>query len=157
MDIRERLRDKGATDAQINAKVVDLLEEVIAEMTDEELNELGFAVTQEVRNALVKAVKEMVFEKQKIEKSFWRINQEIQYAQSISKELREKVDPYRSFIEKNYKAMDSITDSVKAIHTYKGILEATKEVFGEDMPVEVMAEAIKAGSYGAWRAIMGEK
>ena len=48
--------------------------------------------------------------------------------------------------------------TLNAIIAYKNILAATKEIFGEEnMTEEVMVKAIEAGSYGAWRSIMGGK
>ena len=47
-------------------------------------------------------------------------------------------------------------DTQDAVLVYAAILDATKKAFGE-LPPEIMAEAIRAGSYIAWREIMGPK
>lgn len=47
------------------------------------------------------------------------------------------------------------TPAVKAVATYKFVLEATKEVFGEEnMTVEVMKQAIDAATYISYRVAL---
>lgn len=45
-----------------------------------------------------------------------------------------------------------------AVNMYQLMLKATKETFGdENMTENVIIKAIEAGSFGAWRSIMGAK
>lgn len=48
-------------------------------------------------------------------------------------------------------------DVADAVIAYRMVLEATKNVFGDDCTQDVICKAIEAGSYVAWRGIMGPK
>lgn len=48
-------------------------------------------------------------------------------------------------------------DTKDAVIAYRMVLETTKEVFGSDCSQDVICKAIEAGSYIAWRGIMGPK
>lgn len=155
MDIREALREHGATDQQIQAKVVDLIEEVLAEMSDEDRASGGVRTMVKIRSSLMNKLNELngaIGDFNIASQSAERAKKDAWDAYSKVKDL---VYPLQRFID-THPEIGELGDSMKAIATYKGMLEATKDVFGENLSDEVMSASIEAASYGAWRTIMGE-
>ena len=89
-----------------------------------------------------------------------------QYQNAVSKsqyESRHVINELREMTQKYEKAKEQsdglITDKklADAVKAYKAVLEATKEVFGEKCTESVITASIEAGSFTAWRGIMGPK
>lgn len=76
-------------------------------------------------------------------------------AREVYSKMQDLIYPLQKFID-THPEIGDLGDSMKAIATYKGMLEATKDVFGDSLSDEVMSASIEAASYGAWRTIMGE-
>lgn len=155
MDIREALREHGATDQQLSAKVVDLIGEVLAEMSEESVKEIGAHQAIEIRNNLIEKIYKLDTATSEFNKAAQRAESADRQARKTYEELRDLIYPLQTFIN-THPEIGDLGDSMKAIATYKGMLEATKDVFGESLSDEVMSASIEAASYGAWRTIMGE-
>ena len=135
MNIKEMLAEKGANQAQLESKTVRMMENIIAETTDDELKRVGAEIADKRKTDLAFAIREA----SRLEASLDRKKREVEAA------------AYK--IENAVKPSD---ENAQAIWVYKRTLEATSEVFGKDIDAEVMVAAITAASYGMWRSIMGE-
>lgn len=155
MNIREALKEHGATDQQLSAKVVDLVEEVLAELTDETIKEIGVHRAVVIRNDLIERITELDAAISEFTIATHRYETAQREAWDTYNAVENLVHPLRAFIDAHPK-LGEVGDSMKAIATYKGMLEATKDVFGDQLSDEVMSASIEAASYGAWRTIMGE-
>lgn len=75
-------------------------------------------------------------------------------------EIINRVKEARTSLEKIEKAIAGgiiNRDVADAAIAYRMVLETTKNVFGDDCTQDVICKAIEAGSYVAWRGIMGPK
>ena len=63
---------------------------------------------------------------------------------------------YKAVIERLNLTISS-RDVQDAVMAYDAVLKSTVDVFGIDVDPSVMIAAIEAGSYIAWRGIMGPK
>ena len=155
MDIREALREHGATDQQIQAKVVDLIEEVLAEMSDEDRANGGVRTMVKIRASLMNKLNELNGAIVDFNVASQRAERAQEDAWEVYSKMQNLIYPLQTFID-THPEIGNLGDSMKAIATYRGMLEATKDVFGESLSDEVMSASIEAASYGAWRTIMGE-
>ena len=156
MDVREKLRELGATDQQLSAKVVDLIEEALAELSDEEKAEVGTKTAIEIRNDLELNLKLMRDTIKGLNEGTRMYRQAKEEGWKAIVDVRRELTPYAELLSKN-PDLSKMDDTMKAIATYKGMLESTKEVYGEWFNEEVAIKSIEAASFGTWRVIMGNK
>lgn len=150
--LQEKLKEMGATPSQITSGTVRMVETAIAEEagfvdraameqitrladTFERAKEISAEIQKETQSALYSAKRDAEFAKQEINRAISCYQKAKESANGViqDKELAE------------------------AVKAYKAVLEATKEVFGDNCTEIVISEAIRAGSYTAWRGIMGPK
>lgn len=130
------LRARGATEQQLNGKIVGMIEEA---WVDDEA----------VKSATVKA----------------RLNEmsgEVATAQKAVNRLEGRISEYERKLRLADQSISEhiITDSdtIDGLIAYERVLRSVKDVFGEEkMTEEVICKAIEAASYGMWRSIMGPK
>ena len=153
MTIREYLTSLGAKDAELSAKVVSRMEKAMLFDTDITQFKLDTAVSviNNATSALYSASHETdsTINRAKTE----QINLEgvIRRAQSEIADLKTQTAGIRD-------AKINNSDTRDAVMAYAATLNATREIFGADnITPEVMVAAINAGSYIAWRGIMGPK
>lgn len=146
-NLREKLVEAGASEVQMNAKVLTLAENVIAEASDEEFKEMGISRVGQLLEDLRSATN-------KIKSATNNLEYSINKAKNEEERISNMVDILKGCGEATITVLDDTTS--QAIEVYKQILKATQEVFGTDLSDAVKSSAIEAGSYGAWRTIMGE-
>lgn len=130
--VKEKLREMGYSG---NAKVVDMIEDAVSEMSDEEVQKMGFDTIEERRRRLQEVVG-------KAEYCVNRLSCENTKANRLIEELTTGI------------VLND--ESKQAAGLYKSVLETTFAVCGEHISDEIICTAIQAASYGMWRAIMGE-
>ncbi len=149
-DVREALRQMGATDAQLKAKVVDFIEESM--LSDEE-----------VRSETVKSeLRKMWSDQHNLHNKQSAISRDISGLERRANAVDKRVAEYEKKLELADKAIsEHVIEDVAVkdgLLAYKSILESTKSVFGEEKMTEaVICRAIEAASYGMWRSVMGPK
>ena len=146
------LRAKGATDAQLSAKTVKMLEEILAETSEAEIKNMGAQEAVKVKNELESLLKIISDHAFNISSTRTYLELTIRDANEKAKELKDMIE----YVDSYAKYVPDASNAVKGVSTYAGVLKATKEVFGENLSDEVMSKAIEAASYVAWRDIMGE-
>lgn len=135
MDLYAKLIERGAQKSSAESTATKMLEEILAE-------EAGYLYEGGAEKACKIA--------RAIENNISRCSKMV----SDHSELLGKLERALNEGEKVFVS----DETANAIGAYKGILQATQEVFGEEnMTVEVMRAACEAGSYIAWRTIMGGK
>ena len=145
---REQLQKAGASPATMSSNALKYLEQFIAE-------DSGFcdkeALSQLER--IADCFEQAESAQRKMESDLKHTMDRVEAAKL---EIKNAIDNYAVFRKKNLGEIEDkqIAESVKA---YKTVLEATKEVFGEKCTETVITSAIEAGSYIAWRGIMGPK
>ena len=150
MDLREELLNKGATKQQMESKVVEMVEEILAknaDVVDGTVLSYKKSVERDLRNQ-----KEVLFqlgrETEKLRRALKDTNNKLI---DISVDVSKAVSEYKGKVIEDTKMKD-------ALIMYSHMLGITKEVFGEEnMTESVMMQAIEAGSYAIWRGIMGSK
>ena len=141
--LREYLINRGATEANLNAKVVPIIEEGLIN------KEISTSATAR------EAIRNMKMEAEKVRSMTFSLRRDINEIRNDYDKTNDAVRKYSEAITQNI-----IKDpkSIDAVNVFKRTLLATLEVFGEKMMTEaVCCKAIEAASYGAWRSIMGEK
>lgn len=134
-NIKEMLKKRGASQTQLESKTVRMMEDIFAEMADDELKNVGAELANERREQLAFTVHE---------------------AKSLEARLDRKMREADIRADKLKTAVKPSDDNAQAIWVYKNTLAATTEVFGDNITADVMVAAITAASYGMWRSIMGE-
>lgn len=153
MTIREYLKSLGATDAELTAKVVARMEKAMLFESDLKqfspdtvLNMLAVSA-----DALDKANGDMRVNIRKADEDIERLNRAIAEAGRQLDDLRKQTAGIKD-------AKINSPELRDAVMAYAATINATQEIFGEaNMTQEVMTAAINAGSYIAWRGIMGPK
>lgn len=157
MTIREYLRKLGATDAEMKAKVIERMENAM--MFDTDLSLLTPDTVLQIITSAASAVNASCSE---LERAEGRINASIKNADKAADKLTQcikEADSQMDFISKGLSG-NAIRDTAAkdAVLAFAYTLRSTKEIFGEEaLTPEVMIAAINAGSYIAWRDIMGPK
>jgi len=153
MTIREYLKSIGATENELSAKVVARMEHLM--MTESDLSEFKPDTVMKILKGAIDG----------LDIANNHVQRNIDEAEAKAKNLRVLIDNAR--IEANdlidqTKHLSELKirnpDIKDAVMAYAAILRATKEVFGMDsISAEVMCRAIEAGSYVAYRGVMGPK
>ncbi len=149
--LREVLSRKGATDAQLNAKVVGLMEEAISEGAVD-----GMKTAESAAKRLMNTVNTASRD----------LDNKILRAGSHEHKLTQKIAEAERAVElvtEVTKQLDESSESIKdkatidGVNAYSLILTRTKGIVGEDMTEAIWIKTIEAASYGMWRSIMGPK
>lgn len=154
--IREKLKEMHLPNSTFNgimsSNALKYIEQIIDEnnnICDKEVLSQLKRIADTYENASEKA--------EKIARQYQSALSEAQY------ESQHAINEMRAMAQRYEKAKEQsnglITDKelAEAVKAYKAVLEATKEVFGEKCTESVISAAIEAGSYTAWRGIMGPK
>lgn len=153
-DFRTAMKQAGATDQQLNTKVYQMAEQVVADGAVD-----GLAVAR----------MELESFEQRLHSANDGLDSRLRRAVDVRSKLASDVDAARSVCEnvtERTKELNAAVDEVSvkdplvrdAINAYTLVLMRTKQVFGDDNMTEgVMEKAIEAASYGMWRSIMGPK
>ncbi len=145
--LKALLIKQGANEQQVNSKVVRLCENAIADMSREEIDAITLQKVDDLRQEFEHAVRLYGSNVKRADEAFRGLSNVMQEAMAIEKGIESIVREIEII---------PTEQSKQAIYLYKSVLQTTKEVFGEEIPEEVMKTAIQAGSYGMWRSIMGE-
>lgn len=153
MTIREYLKSIGATENELSAKVVTRMEQKM--LIDSDLSEfksdtvlaiLSSAVTamDKAGNAASSATLNAQAAERSLKAAMTEAERELSDLKAQTAGLRDmKINS---------------PETKDAVMAYTDTLNATKEIFGADaMNPDVIAAAIQAASYMAWRSIMGPK
>lgn len=155
----ETLRRLGASEAQIKSSTAKLFEKAM-------LEDSGFCekVAADALERIAKSVTAATANASYIDdKCKEALNGAIAYAEKFEQGLKAEIASYEdqrkkceAYIQQNKSAVIYDADLSEAVKAYKAVLAATKEVFGESSnSPEAIVAAINAGSYIAWRGIMG--
>ena len=153
MTIREYLEKLGATQSEMSAKVVSRMEQAM--LVDTDLEQFKADTVMSLLEGTLEALKnansamggkliQADIAKRKLEEATANATANMHELQTQTAGL------------KNAKIEDR--DTKDAAMAYAFTLKATQDIFGEEnMTENVMIAAINAGSYMAWRSIMGPK
>lgn len=156
MDIVQKLKEMGASNAQLESKTVQMVVQALSE--DQSI--IPDTAKLEINN-LIKAVDRADGRLAQAEAKMAHTLSSAEYKTQLMQNAAEKAarDFERATKQKESVILDK--DLQEAVKAYKAVLEATKEVFGDMIEKEGGADAIiaaiQAGSYTAWRGIMGPK
>jgi hypothetical protein len=153
MTIREYLKSLGATDNELLAKVVKRMEDAM--LFDSDLKQFApdtvlkvLAVSAEALNAANGEIRYNII---KAEEDKGMLEKAITDAERQLDDLKKQTAGIKE-------AKINSPETRDAVMAYAATLNATREIFGADsITPEVMVAAINAGSYIAWRGIMGPK
>ena len=156
MTIREYLKSIGATEAELSAKVVGRMESRM--LFDTDMQKFAPDTVMQIVKMAVDELRDAGRISSKIEVGVLnanaaasRLENAIRQSEMQLKDLERQTAGIKDAKIENRETRD-------AVMAYTATLRATREIFGEAaMTPEVMAETIKAGSYIAWRGIMGPK
>ena len=153
MTIREYLKSLGATDAELQAKVIGRMENAM--LFDADLAQFK---PDTVLKAIEIASNALSTANQVARQNINRAVEVSELLESASKKARNELDDLHQQIAGLKDAKISSPETKDAVMAYAATLNATKEIFGsESMTPDVIIAAISAGSYMAWRSIMGPK
>jgi len=153
MTIREYLEQLGATQGEMAAKVVGRMERAM--MVDADLSQFK---ADTVLSVLDKATRELETAKSKSDGVMFRVEALTKQLNSAASWAQANLDDLKKQTAGLKDAKIEDRDTKDAAMAYAFTLRATKEIFGEEnMTENVMVAAINAGSYMAWRSIMGPK
>lgn len=153
MDIVQKLKEMGASNAQLESKTVQMVVQALSE--DQSI--IPDTAMMEINN-LIKAVDRADGRLARAEEKMASTLSSAEYKTQLMQNAAEKAarDFERATEQKESVILDK--DLQEAVKAYKAVLQATKEVFGERAgSPDVIIAAIQAGSYTAWRGIMGPK
>lgn len=144
------LREKGATEAQVNSKVVDLLEKA---MLDGEVS-VSETAAEQIRD-LGKRIDSAYGVAGRAERKSEHVSGMVDAIDRRVRELRDLLDQAEVAVDQVSIGDPAITDGLVA---FERMLVAVRDTFGQPaMTDAVICAAIEAGSYGMWRSIMGPK
>ncbi len=156
MDIVQKLKEMGAGTAQLESKTVRMVVQALSE--DQSI--IPDTAMMEINN-LIKAVDRADRRLAQAEANMANTLSSAEYKTELMQKAAEKAaqDYERATKQKESVILDK--DLQEAVKAYKAVLEATKEVFGDMIErsgsADAIIAAIQAGSYTAWRGIMGPK
>ena len=141
--LRKVLIEMGATDSQMNARVVSMLEDAFA---NEQISD------SETVKALVNDLT------QKTSNAGYRVQRLLQKVDDFHREMSKYEHKLKIAEDGINEHVLHDNDVIDGLIAYKRMLEATRDTFGADNMTEaVMCKAIEAASYGMWRSVMGPK
>ena len=153
MTIREYLKNIGATDQELSAKVLQRMERAMLIDTDLEQfhADTVLSIIQGAASGLENANGQTLATVSKATNAMQELDKAVADARAQLSDLKQQTAGIKDAKINNAETRD-------AVMAYAAVLNATKEIFGnENLTVEVMTAAINAGSYIAWRGIMGPK
>lgn len=153
MTIREYLASIGATQAELQAKVVARMEQAM--MVDADLQQFK---PDTVLEMLYKTIDELKLRESSLSAKLsdaktctYHLDHALKIAQAERDDLKAQTAGLKDM-------KISSPETKDAVMAFTATLNATKEIFGtEAMTSDVIVAAINAGSYMAWRSIMGPK
>lgn len=144
------LSEHGATEAQVNSKVVDMIERAMLDgevSVSETAAEQMIAFGKYVDDAL-KAVRDAEMKTNLVSKA-------IDDAARRARDVQDLLDQAEVAVDQVSIGDPAITDGLVA---FERMLVAVRDTFGQPaMTDAVICAAIEAGSYGMWRSVMGPK
>ncbi len=157
MTIRDYLKNLGATEQQLSAKVIEIMEQKM--LFDTDLADLSADTVAKILGDLIKNVGAAAtrLESFMVQEKFAAndLERKMTQAQARSDLLEKIVYEANAGISNIEIHNPDVKDAVVA---YAAVLKATREVFGEEkMTEDVMAHAVDAGSYIAWRGMTGRE
>ena len=153
-DFRTAMKQAGATDQQLNTKVYQMAEQVVADGAVD-----GLAVAR----------MELESFEQRLHSANDSFARSLSQAESMNGRLKGSINAAQGVcndVDERMKELGVAADEISvkdplvrdAINAYTLVLMRTKQVFGDDnMTESVMEKAIEAASYGMWSSIMGPK
>ena len=143
MNIREALREKGATDAQLNSKCVAMVEEAMCEHEDIISDTARYEITR-LRVAMESAEK--------------KLDTTVKHAEQLEAGIEGRVEAARKVIQQAETTAIKDPRLCDAVKAFQACLTAVRDIFGdENMTEDVMRRAIKTSGYVAWGGIVGPK
>lgn len=156
MDIIEKLKSMGASQTQLESKTVQMVLQALAE----DGSIIPDTAKLEIKT-LISAVDNASDRLSKAERS---MAQTIHDANAQTQIMQRAADKATREWENATRQKESVIldkDLQEAVKAYKAVLLATREVWGDVIEkaggTEAVIAAIQAGSYTAWRGIMGPK
>lgn len=138
MNLKDELRERGASEVQLTSKTLSMVEDILAEASGDEVKEMGMECLRDAVADATKAISTIDNKRRSLE---WSIGKADEVAKRLSASSQVVI-------------LDD--DNSQAVELFRKTLCAVKEVFGDSLSDEVMTTAIQAASYGMWRSIMGE-
>jgi hypothetical protein len=136
MNIKEEMEKRGAATVQMESKTLAMVEDILAEASDDEIKDAGMNAVRGIYDQICEANRK---------------------AASIRASLAYEVEKAEDKIRRAEAAAKISPETAQGICMFESIIHAVKDCFGEEnMTEEIMCKAIEAGSYGVWRGIMGE-
>ena len=155
-DLRSELSRRGATTTQLNASVVDLAEQAIADGAVDEMK-----TAQEAAKRLIATIRSessslssWKYDSESAKRSAAFLKSQTTEANRVYAQLCEQVSKAKTVSDETALSDNTLRQSV---YMYDEVLHRTKDVVGEDMTEAIWLKTIEAASYGMWRAIMGPK
>lgn len=159
--LEETLRRLGASDAQLRSATAKLFERAM--MEDSEFCQ---KVTADALERIAATFEDAKTSEESIRAIYAdaMANAKLQ-AQALTTQINAMAKVFRQEADRCEKLKNESKDVIydaelnEAVKAYRAVLAATKEIFGEYIQGELnqaaMVAAINAGSYVAWRGIMG--
>lgn len=152
MDLVSKLREMGANEAQLTSKTLEMAVRAITEDSGVIPDTVTAGIKQladNISRATEKLTDAQRGLKNQIDNADWnrqRIETEAQRASQRYEEAKRREE-----------SIITDEDLMEAVKAYRAVLQATTDVLGNDLGADVQIAAINAGSYVAWRGIMGGK
>ena len=141
--VREWLAEHGATQQQVNSKVVDM---VVMGITDGEVS------ASETARGELDAI---AAKAKRTDREVGRLIRDVAKAEERMRGVEELLEVAEAGVDGMTIANQAVTDGVVA---FGYMLAAVTDTFGlTGMSDEVKVAAIEAASYGAWSAVMGPR
>lgn len=141
-DLKAELMARGAQKSHLEAKVVPLMEDMLAEYTDEQLKEIGSVTVEKKKNEFAALLE-----------SAQRTGSTLS---SLKADVSKLISQGNSVIDSMEVAIQPSSQVQQAIYLYAGMLKTTQEIFGTELSNDVMRATIEAASYATYRTMMGE-
>lgn len=162
--LQEQLTKMGATPSQVNSSTVKMVERAMVEDT-EFIQKTALDAVERLANTFEEAKQNIGQLSAMVENAEKRAGKIVS---GVTEEAKKEVAGLESQVEELRRerfdlAKGTIRDTglAEAVKAYREVLQATKDVFGEEIEKHALYScieaAINAGSYIAWRGIMGPK
>lgn len=156
MDIIEKLKQMGASQTQLESKTVQMVLQALAE----EESIIPDTAKLEIKT-LIASVDAASARLSKAEGNMARAINDADIKTQIMKSAADKATREWENATRQKESVILDKDLQEAVKAYKAVLLATREVFGDMIEkagsTDAIIAAIQAGSYTAWRGIMGPK
>lgn len=147
--LRDEMRKRGANEAQLGSKTMQMAEEIFADKAVDGLSEANGRL--DALNAKADRLKLLYADAEKIG---YELERQSDNARDVMSGLIGATGDARKTADK-LQVKDAAT--IDALNAYSEVLRRTKEIVGGEMTETIWVEAVQAASYCAWRSIMGPK